>query len=200
MSTSRPIRLPAEDFHKKPLPIKVVSSFKALRLHGTTRPAIEFRRVPSHRFSHPDSPISLIYLADDLETCLWETFGDAILNPNSVISRSIWMSRQVSEIHTKAKLRLCDLTDLKTRTSLKLDLSALKHTDLTIPQAWGLAIVNHPEKMDGFHFTSRFTGKRCTVLLDRKRIASVLKTKPIAPLTDLKESGNFLEANEIALV
>jgi len=200
MSTSRPVRLPAKDFHTKPLPIIVVNDFKALRLHRANRPAIQFRRVPSHRFSHPDSPISLLYLADDLETCLWETFGDAILNPGSVISRSVWMSRQVSEIQTKAKLRLCDLTDLKTRTSLKVDLSALKHTDLTIPQAWGLAIVNHPEKVDGFHYTSRFTGKRCTVLLDRKRISSALKTKPISPLTDLEESGKFLESNEIALV
>jgi len=107
--------------------------------------------------------------------------------------RSPHVSRKASEIHTKAELRLSDLTDLK------VDLSALKQPDLTIPQAWGLAIVNHPEKVDGFHFPSRFTGKRCNVLLDRKRFSSALKTKPISPLTDLQEAGNFLETNEIAL-
>ena len=107
--------------------------------------------------------------------------------------RSPHVSRKASEIHTKAELRLSDLTDLK------VDLRALKQPDLTIPQAWGLAIVNHPEKVDGFHFPSRFTGKRCTVLLHRKRLASAIKANLTTPFTDLEESANFLEANEIAL-
>lgn len=200
MSESRPIRLPARDFAKKPLPVKTVTEFKGLRLHGATRPAVQFRKVPSHRFSHPDASSGLLYLGDDLETCLWEAFGDVILNPGSAISLSVWMTRQVSQIHTTAKLRLCDLTDLKTRTSLKVDLSALKHTELNIPQAWGLAIMNHPDAVDGFHYASRFTGKRCTVLFGDTRISSLLKSKPVGALTDMDGSGIFLEENEIALV
>jgi hypothetical protein len=200
MSASRPIRLPAKDFAKKPLPFETIAGFKALRLHGATRPAVQFRSVPAQRFSHPASTRDLIYLGEDLETCLWESFGDAILNPGSVISRSIWMTRQVSEIYASAKLRLCDLTDHKTRTILKVDLSALKHTELQIPQTWGLAIMSHPEAVDGFYYASRFTGRRCAVLFGGNRIASILESKSVGALTDLEESGPFLEENEIALV
>jgi hypothetical protein len=200
MPASRPIRLPAEDFARKPLPASIISDFKALRLHGATRPATQFRKVPSHRFTHPDSAKGLLYLGDDLETGLWESFGDAILNPGCVIARSLWMTRQVSKIHTTTKLRLCDLTDLKTRTSLKVDLSALNHTDLNIPQAWGLAIMNHLDAVDGFYYASRFTGMRCAVLFGDKRLSLALKSEPSGALIDFEESARFLEENEIALV
>lgn len=200
MSAPRPIRLPVKDFNDKPLPVTIVRNFKSLRLHGATRPAIQFRNVPSHRFSHPDASSGLIYLAEDLETCLWECFGDAILEPGTAVSSSIWMSRKLSEIQTRTQLRICDLTETKTRSALKVDLSALKHTDLNIPQAWGLAIMNHPDAVDGFQFTSRFTNRRCTVLFGDTRIASILKSNAVGNLIDLNEGAVFLEENEIALV
>lgn len=200
MSTPRPIRLPAKDFNNRPLPVSIIRNFKGLRLHGVTRPAIQFRNVPSHRFSHPDASSGLIYLAGDLETCLWECFGDAILEPGTAVSRSIWMGRKLSEIQTRTQLRICDLTETKTRSTLKVDLSALKHNDLNIPQAWGLAIMNHPDAVDGFHFTSRFTNRLCSVLFGDTRITSILKSKPVGSLSSLDEGAVFLEENEIALV
>ncbi len=200
MSASRPIRLPAKDFNNRSLPVTIIRNFKGLRLHGAARPAIQFRNTPSHRFSHPDASSGLIYLADDLETCLWECFGDAILAPGTAVSCSIWMSRKLSEIHTRTQLRICDLTETNTRSALKVDLSALKHTDLHIPQAWGLAIMNHPDAVDGFQFTSRFTNRRCTVLFENSKIGSILKSKQVGNLIDLDQGAVFLERNEIALV
>lgn len=200
MSASRPIRLPPKDFNDKPLPVSIVRNFKGLRLHGAARPPIQFRNVSSHRFSHPSASSGLMYLAEDLESCLWECFGDSILDPGTALPHSIWMSRKLSEIKAITQLRICDLTETKTRSALKVDLSALKHTNLNIPQAWGLAIMNHPEVVDGFQFTSRFTNRRCTVLFGDARIASILKSKPLGNLIDLDEGAAFLEENEIALV
>jgi len=200
MSESRPIRLPAADFNGRLLPTVVLKNWNGLRVHSIPRRAVQFRLIPSHRFSHPDASEGLIYLAEDLETCLWESFGDAILNPGSLIPRSQWMNKRVSEIQIKENLKVVDLTETKTRSALKVDLSALKHTDLEVPQAWGLAIQNHPAQVDGFYYNSRFTNERCLVLFDRKGMSSNLKSKKMGDLSDLQAASLFLDENDIALV
>lgn len=200
MAESRPIRLPAADFQARPLPVKILTGFKALRVHGIPYPAVQFRLASSHRFSHPDAPGGLLYAGGDLETCLWECFGDSILDPGSRISRARWMNQRVSWIESSSSFRICDLTDTKVRSALKVNLSALKHTDLDVPQAWGLAIQTHPDEVDGLCYMSRFTGKQCTVLFERSDLALKLKSKTEGNLVDLDEGVQFLSDNEIALV
>ncbi len=172
----------------------------ALRVHGLKRPAINFRLNPAHRFSHPNAPAGLLYLGESCETCLWECFGDSILDPDSLIPSQQWINQRVSEVTFKKPLRLCDLTQTAVRSALKVDLSALKHTDLTVPQAWGLAIQNHPEEVDGLLYNSRFTGERCLVLFERKTTASLLKSKISGKLIDLDEGERFLGDNQITLI
>lgn len=200
MASSRPIRLPGPDFDSRPLPATKVKGIDALRVHGAAYPAVQFRQVSSHRYSHSDTGEGLIYLGFDLTTCLWECFGDAILDPGSMIPRSRWLNQRVSRITSAKELRLCDLTDLKTRTALKVDLSALKHPELEIPQAWGLAILRHPEQVDGLCYPSRFTAGRCVVLFERAGAAAGLKSRALGDLPDLDEAGRFLDENKIALV
>lgn len=200
MAEQRPIRRPAADFDKRPLPVKTVKGLNAMRVHGNRHPATGFRLIPSHRFSHPDAPEGLLYAGFDLGTCLWEVFGDAILDPGSVISSARWMKQRVSRVHSSAIFRLCDLTDQKTRTALKVDLSALKHTDLDVPQAWGLAIQKHPDNVDGFLYQSRFSGETCIVLFDRPGLAAKLNSTVVGDLADLDEGNQFLDDNEVALV
>jgi hypothetical protein len=142
----------------------------------------------------------LLYVGRDLETCLWECFGDSILDPGSVISSARWLNQRVSRIRASGAFRICDLTDAKTRTALKVDLSALKHTNLDVPQAWGYAIQMHPDTVDGLLYLSRFTGKSCMVLFERKGIATKLKSKTEGDLVDLEEASRFLSDNDIALV
>lgn len=142
----------------------------------------------------------MLYLGYDVKTCLWETFGDAVLNPGAAIASSRWMSRQLSVIQVKTELRICDLTETRVRSLLKVDLSALMHTNLDYPQAWGLALMNHPDMIDGIHYNSRFTNRRCTVLFGRENIRSVCRAMMIENLSDLEQGGSFLEENEIALV
>jgi hypothetical protein len=196
----RPTRLPGKDFAAESLPVLKVKAFKGLRVHSDPWPAIGFRTVAAHRFSHPDAPAGLMYLGEDIETCLWECFGDHILDPGAKISRAKWVNSRASEITAKKTLSICDLTDLATRRHLKLDLPALNHTDISIPQQWGLAIQTHSAEVDGLYYPSRFTGRRCLVLFERPKIETKIGSKKGELLSDIDEASNFLAQNTIHLV
>lgn len=198
MPHSRPIRLPAADFELKPLPVSELSTLEALRVHSVRFPAISFRLNPNHRFSHPDAPGGLLYLGEDVETCLWESFGDEILD-RSTIAKVDW-GKRLSKIAWATRPRICDLTILSVRRTLGLDLSAMKHTELDVPQAWGLAIQNHPDAVDGLRYFSRFTGNPCIALFERPGLASRLREIPVSLLAELDTADDFLDANRIALV
>lgn len=200
MSVSRPIRLPAADFSLRPLPVTSVEGLDTVRVHLANYPAAQFRLNPFHRFSHPDAPGGLLYLGEDVETCFWECFGDGILDPGSTLARVDLENRRLSRIISQGRFKICDLTDLSTRRTLGLDLSALKHTELDVPQAWGLAIQSHSEKADGLRYFSRFTGRPCLALFERPGTAAKLTEIPLALLPDLDETEHFLAANAIALV
>jgi len=197
---TRPTRLPARDFASENLSVLELKKLNGLRVHGDQWPVIGFRNVPSHRFTHPDAPQGLLYLGGDLETCLWECFGDQILDPGAKIHRNKWFNSRASEINLKKPLSICDLTDLGTRRRLKVDLPALNNTDISIPQQWGLAIQTHPDEVDGFFFPSRFTGERCLVLFERPKVAAKLKSKKGDLLPDIAEASVFLAKNTIHLV
>jgi hypothetical protein len=198
MPHSRPIRLPAADFDLKPLSVSTPGAREALRIHSVRFPAISFRTNPEHRFSHPAAPGGLLYLGEDLETCLWECFGDEILH-RSAIARVDW-GKRLSKIAWSAPLKICDLTTLSVRRTLGMDLSAMKHTELEVPQAWGLAIQNHPDGVHGLRYFSRFTGKPCIVLFEQPGLATRLQESPVSLLAELDTADDFLDANSIALV
>ncbi len=200
MPHSRPIRLPAADFDQTPLPVSQAKPLEAIRVHSAQFPAISFRLNPDHRFSHPDAPGGLLYLGENLETCLWECFGDAILDKGLEITRALWQSRMVSRITFAAAPILCDLTILSVRRTLGVDLSAMKHTELGVPPAWGLAIQNHPDTVDGLRYLSRFTGNPCVALFERPGLASKLRETPVSLLAELDTADDFLDVNAIALI
>ena len=198
MPHSRPIRLPAADFKLKPLPVSQLDTLVAFRIHNVRSPAISFRLNPEHRFSHPAAPAGLLYLGEDLETCLWECFGDEILD-HSTIAKVDW-GKRLSEVASTTHLNICDLTLLSVRRTLGLDLSAVKHTELAVPQAWGFAIQNHPDAVDGLRYFSRFTGNPCVALFERPGFASRLRESSVSLLAELDTADDFLDANSIALV
>ena len=76
----------------------------------------------------------------------------------------------------------------------------MKHTELDVPQAWGLAIQNHPDAVDGLRYFSRFTGNPCIALFERPDLASRLRETPVSLLAELDTADDFLDANSIALV
>jgi len=199
MGTFRPIRLPPADIALHELPTRSCE-LNVLRVHHVAIPAMKFRLSRKHRFSHPDAAVGLLYAGEDLETCLWECYGDSILEPVSEISKADWSARRLTRIVSSLPVKICDLAELATRRKLRMDLSALKNPDLAIPQAWGHAIQNHPDAADALRYPSRFTGKPCLALFDRPGLAGRCEETPLGALHELEEAAGFLETNSIALV
>lgn len=169
------------------------------RLHQTGLGAIHFALHPSHRFSHPACPFPVLYLAEDLATCLWERFGDDILNEGSPVPLSLWMSRSASRVRVP-ELCLCDLTDARTTTRAKVDLAALTSVDLAVPMEWGLRIQQHPAAFDGLRYRSRFNHEPCIVLFDRDGLASRLRATLVADLAGIADADDFLRQHHVALI
>ncbi len=199
MAVHRPVRLPLPSFSSSALPFRTFESDEFRRLHESGRDPVFFGLNPGHRFSHPHCRWGLFYLAGTVNTCLWERFGDDILNAGSPVSGSIWTRRQLSTIRV-SKVRVCDLTDENVRAQAGVDLSALHHTDLSVPQAWGLAVQNHPNSFDGLLYPGRWDGQPCLGLFDRPGLRDGLTVISTVELTVSVEANAFLAEKRIALI
>jgi hypothetical protein len=195
----RPLRLPPPDFAQINVPVTPYPGRELWRLHGQGQSAIYFSLNPEHRFSHEQCPAKVLYLGEELTTCLWERFGDDILNVDARVSESLWRTRELSRVQVP-ELRLCDLTDELTRSRAKVDVSALVHTALSAPKAWGLAIQQHPASFDGLRYRSRFDNQPCVALFDRGPLAANLREIPVVDLPSSVEAEDFLDQHRIALV
>jgi hypothetical protein len=197
---ARKIRKPGPDFDAADLPIVRLHGLDLLRVHSKDYPAIGFRTVAAHRFSHPDAPGGLLYLGESVETCLLECFGTELLDHQTRLSLARWSHSRLSRVSSKAVFRICDLADEKVRLALGVDLSALMHTDLEVSQAWGLAIQKHPTNVDGLRYLSRFDAKPAVVLFDRPGLVAKLSEAPGGLLPDVPEADSFLLQYSISLV
>src|SRR4029079_18446147 len=131
-------------------------------------------------------------------TCLFERFGDTAYDGNRAIPQTLWSTHSVSTVHVP-ELHVCDLTNAKTLSVLMADLAALMHPDLTVPQAWGLAIQKHPKGFQGIKYKSRFNGKTCLAIFKHAGIEKGLGEKLIGPLTTNDEAATWLDKYEVAL-
>lgn len=200
MSAVRAVRKPRPDFNSKDLPIIEFKGLDTLRVHSKDYLAVGFRIVTNHRFSHPDAPGGFLYLGESLETCLWECFGDELLDSQDRLSASRWKFSHLSRVHSKATFRICDLTEENVRLALGVDLSALMHSDLTVPHEWGLAIQNHPSAVDGLRYLSRLNQEPSFVLFERPGIAAKLGETFIGALPDVNQATEFLVRKSIKLI
>ena len=200
MSPVRPVHRPRSDFATADLPVVILDGLERWRVHSRDFPAIRFRNVTSHRFSHPNAPEGLLYLGESVETCLWECFGDEWLETQSRLSASRWRNSLLSQVRSTASLRICDLTDDQVRLALGVELGSLMNPELSIPQAWGLAIQTHPSTVDGIRYLSRFNHQPSLVLFDRPGSSIHLSETLIGTLPDVPEADQFLLERKIALV
>jgi len=200
MSAVRAVRKPRKDFPSENLPVVEFKGLDAQRVHSKDYPAVGFRVVTNHRFSHPASPGGLLYLGESLETCLWESFGDELPDNQDRLSASRWKSSHLSRVQSKATFRICDLTDENVRLALGVDLSALLHPDLAIPHEWGLAIQNHPSAVDGLRYLSRLNQQPSVVLFERPGASGKLWETLIGALPDVIQATEFLVRKSIKLI
>jgi hypothetical protein len=196
---ARPLRLPPPDLATRALPKTRDNGRTWFRLHAKGTSALLFSLKPTHRFSHPDCPCSVLYLAIDPETCLWERFGDCLLDSAHTLPRTHWEDAVLSSVEVPPIL-LCDFTRTATRVELSVDLSALMNPDISLPQEWGLAVQRHPDQVSAIRYRSRFTNAACLALFDRGTIRSQIRESLLSPASHSDAALEWLTRHEVVLV
>ena len=191
--------LPGPDFSTLRTPVSRQPKRDWFRVHRSGVPAIDFGIRPHHRFSHPDSSFSLLYVGMSISTCLWEYFGDDVFRGKQVISKRKWDRCSLSKIKVPP-LQVCSMDEPKTREAMRVDAASLLAPELSIPQAWALAIQGHPSDFEAIKYLSRFSGEPCLALLGRPRIKAQVEETPLGSLNDLDEAVQWLTERGAALL
>lgn len=194
----RTTHLPPSNVAGRPL-VGVAVSTDWIRVHAIQYSAIHFAKRANNRFTPKNFPFGVLYVGENLQTALFELFGDEMIKDDCRIRTYRWMSYQVSSLQVPQVL-ICDFCDPHTRTALGVDLASLMAANLQVPQAWALAIMNHSANVDGIQYQSRFTNGSCLALFDRGNIKSTIQTTPLGPLSSLQEANDFLDEFEVAMV
>ncbi len=194
----RAVRRPTADFNRLRIPRTRQPERDWFRVHQIRFPAVCFSLTPTHRFSHADCPDPLLYLAADIDTCLFERFADKAYDRQRTIARSLWAAHSVTRIWLP-ELHVCDLTSARTLTVLMADLSALLDYDVATPQQWGLAIQCHPAHFQGIKYKSRFNGRACLALFQRDQIERRLRETPLEGLLTNDAAAEWLDRYRICL-
>jgi hypothetical protein len=190
---------PGKDFSAKSIPATRQPARAWFRVHRRDVPALDFGVRAFHRFSHADCPWPLLYLGPNIHTCLWEVFGDDLFLEERTIALSKWAGRCISQIHVP-ELKVCAISTEKTRDAMGVDKASLLAGDLTVPQAWGLAVQQHPADFEGLKYTSRFVDQPCLALFERADLKSRLKVKLLGDLQNLDPAVNWLHERKAALI
>lgn len=194
----RPLRLPDAHFDLIKIPRTRQPARNWFRVHPLRLKALVFSLNPGHRFSHANCPCEFLYLGSDIDTCLFERFGDTAYNGKKVIPLSLWKNHSLSRLQVP-ELKVCDLTHAPTLSALAVDLSSLMHPDLSLSHAWGLAIQKHPANFDAIKFKSRFNGQSCLALFGRNGIESRIREIALGELSDNSAAVDWLARHQISL-
>jgi hypothetical protein len=140
-----------------------------------------------------------LYVGPNLQTCLWEVFGDDVFQGNRTIASTRWLGRRVTQIRVP-ELRVCAVSLESTRDVMGVDKSSLLAADLSVPQAWGLAVQQHQAGFQAIKYTSRFVDQPCLALFDRGGLQGKLTSELLGDLEDLDEAVDWLHERKAALV
>lgn len=199
---SRPTYWPPADFEARPIPVASTKPSKWSRLHSEGFDPIYFSKNDENRYSAASAPHGALYVGADAETCLMEIYGDRIYGFKQkgepvVLSDADWRTRHATRLAVPP-LKLCDFTDRKTLQECGVDSASLMSSDLTVPQAWGSAVMAHPLQFDGIQFRSRFTNGLCLAIFERKRGIKI--SDKLGPITKMAEGDHLLDRFKIALI
>jgi hypothetical protein len=131
--------------------------------------------------------------------CLWEYFGDDVFRGRHVISAAKWNGCSLSRIRVP-QVKACAVSLESTRNAMAVDKASLLAADLSVPQAWGLAVQQHPAAFEVIKYSSRFMDQPCLALFDRGGMAAQLRETPVGELKSLNEAVDWLDEHEVALV
>jgi hypothetical protein len=128
-----------------------------------------------------------------------ERFGDYLYDNSRNLPQSLWDDTAISLVHIPF-LHLCDLSKTTTRSTLKVDLTALMHNDLGVPQRWGLEIQSHPAKVPAIKFRSRFTDRACLAIFELPAVRAQLTEAALGSLRAYPDTQSWLSKHQVTLV
>jgi len=195
----RPLYTPGADFNQRTIPVTRQPQRAWFRVHRSGSTAIQFGIHTHHRFSHPKCPFPLLYVGASIPACLWEYFGDDVFGGQRVISAAKWNGCSLSRIAVP-QLKVCAVSLEPTRDAMGVDKASLLATDLSVPQAWGLAVQQHPAAFEAIKYSSRFIDQPCLALFDRGGMAAQLQETLLGPLNNLDAAVDWLDEHKAALV
>jgi hypothetical protein len=162
----RPVHLPRKDFDSLALAAAFIPRQEWVRIFSKGREPVCFRKEPGSRFTPPHGSDGVLYAADLARTAFLECFGDELYSAKRRLSRSRWQSKAIVRLQAPA-LRLCDMLDEAVIAAMGLDKGAIYSTDLSIPQAWAKAVMEHPANFEGILYSSRFGCGKCIAAFER---------------------------------
>lgn len=201
-SSPTPARVPLKpgpDFNQQTIPVTRQPRRAWFRIHRAGAPAAFFCCLPHHRFSHGKCPFELLYLGGSVQTCLWEYFGEDVFQGRRVISAAKWTGSSLSRV-VVPELQVCAVTLERTREAMIVDKASLMAADLSIPQAWGWAVQEHPAGFQGIKYSSRFLDQPCLALFAREGLPAKLHVHALGSLTSLDIAIEWLDQRKAALV
>ena len=83
---------------------------------------------------------------------------------------------------------------------MSVDKASLMAADLSIPQAWGLAVQGHPAAFEAIKYVSRFLDQSCLAVFGRGGLLAKLKVKELGALSSLDGAVAWLDERKVALV
>lgn len=163
--------------------IKTVSS-TFWRLSHAAAPLVDWSNNRYARFSRPDLPCRVLYLASGKGTALWERFGDELTDQAAAtraLSRKLLAERVWKEVTMLKRLKVLDLTLPSTLRAIGADgATFLAHYGVT--QAWAAVLMAHPAGLDGVIYVSRLNPRnKCLALFERARPSDPLRVRIKAP-------------------
>ena len=195
----RPLYTPGANFNQQTIPATRQPQRTWFRVQRSGSPAIQFVTCPHHRFSHPKCPFPFLYVGASIPACLWEYFGDDLFRGQRVISAAKWNGCSLSRI-VVPQLKVSAVSQEPTRDAMGVDKASLLATDLSIPQAWALAVQQHPAAFEAIKYSSRFIDQPCLALFDRGGMAAQLQETLLGPLNSLDAAVDWLGERKAALV
>ena len=193
----RPTYLPSPELERVRLSTRRSAVSQWYRVHPKDKDAIYYGRSPNNRFSPLD--VGVLYAGADVETVLFEVFGDEMFGDEHRIRSYRWFHYGLSRL-TVRSARLCNLGSQKVRAQLNVDLGSLLGPDVTVARKWAAAIHSHPSKPDGIIYRSRMTAKSCLALFERVGAERSVEAELIGSLSELEEASEFLDKFDCKLV
>lgn len=196
---ARPFYTPDADFNQRTIPITRQPRRNWFRVRRSEDRAIQFGIRPHHRFSHASSPFPWLYAGSTVSVCLWEYFGDDVFGGRHVISAAKWDGCSLSRISVP-QVKACAVSLAPTRNAMGVDKASLLAADISVPQAWGLAVQQHPAAYEAIKYSSRFIDQPCLALFDRGGMAVRVQEKSLGELKVLDEAVSWLDEHDVALL